>query len=103
MEGGQKPDPRRFGEMGTKGKKRRRRIRSGREDPRRIGEIGTKSVNFKKEWKWQRGIVTHPLNESRWVRSQFSVRNGSMKSMKTGASQQKDFETMHVATDGSLL
>ena len=33
-------------------------------DPRRIGEMGAKSENFKKkDWKWHRGIATHPLNE----------------------------------------
>ena len=29
---------------------------------------------FKKEWKWQRGIVTHPLGESQWNRGHFSMK-----------------------------
>ena len=28
----------------------------------------------KKEWKWQRGIVLHPLSESQWNRGHFSMR-----------------------------
>ena len=27
----------------------------------------------KKEWKWQRGIVAHPLSESQWNRGYFSM------------------------------
>ena len=28
----------------------------------------------KKEWKWQRGMATHPLSESQWNMSHFSVK-----------------------------
>ena len=28
----------------------------------------------KKEWKWQRGIATHPLSESQWNRGHFSMK-----------------------------
>ena len=33
-----------------------------------------KASTSRKEWKWQRGIVTHPPSESRWNRSHFSMK-----------------------------
>ena len=45
----------------------------------------------KKEWEWQRGIVTHPLSESQWNRCHFSV---SLKSTRAGVCQHKASRAM---------
>ena len=38
----------------------------------------------KEAWmNWQRVIVTHPQNESLWMRCYFSIKNGSMRSTKS--------------------
>ena len=34
-----------------------------------VGSRGFQEVGAKKEWKWQRGIVTHPPSESEWNRA----------------------------------
>ena len=45
----------------------------------------------KKEWKWQRGIATHPLSESQWNRGHFSMKkSGSLRSTRAGVYQLKD-------------
>ena len=36
-----------------------------------------------KEWKWQRGIVTHPLSESQWNRCHFCTKNGESENHKS--------------------
>ena len=43
-----------------------------------------------KEWKWERGIVAHPLSGSQWNRGHFSMKNGSLRSTRAGACQQRD-------------
>ena len=40
----------------------------------------------KKDRRWQRGITTHPLSESQWVMSHFSVREWESKSIRAGSS-----------------
>ena len=44
-----------------------------REIPEAFSMWEQNSRTSKKEWKWQRGIVAHPLSESQWNRSQFSM------------------------------
>ena len=44
-----------------------------------------KATESKKEWKWQRGIVVHPLSESQWNRSHRSTRAGACKQWVSGA------------------
>ena len=48
----------------------------------------------KKEWKWQRGIVTHPLSESQWNRSCFSMTKWKSEEHKSWS--------MPAEADGSL-
>ena len=38
-----------------------------------------KARTSEKEWKWQRGIVTHPLSESQWNKGHFSMKKKSEK------------------------
>ena len=42
-----------------------------------------KARTSKKEWKRQRGIVAHPLSESHWIRSQFSMRKWESEKHKS--------------------
>ena len=44
-----------------------------REIPEAFRKWEQKARTSKKEWKWQRGIVVHPLSESRWNRSHFRM------------------------------
>ena len=45
-----------------------------------------KARTSKKEWKWQRGIVAHPLSKSRWNKGHFSIeKSGSLRSTNAGA------------------
>ena len=50
-----------------------RMVRTQTGDPRSFQKVRAKSENQKKEWKWQRGLVTHPLSESQWDRGHFSM------------------------------
>ena len=54
----------------------------------------------KKEWKWQRGIVTHSLSESQWNRCHFRVEKWEKD--KSWGMPAEVFKG-HVVTDGSLL
>ena len=62
---------------------------------RRIAEACRKrellARTSKNEWKWQRGIVINPLNESQWNRGQFSMKKkvGVRESTRVCACQQK--------------
>ena len=56
----------------------------------------------KSEWKWQRGIVEHPLSESQWNRVTSGWKSGSRRSDKSWGIPAEGFKG-HVATDGSLL
>ena len=56
----------------------------------RPSESGSKQREpQKKEWKWQRGIVAHPLCESQWNRRHFSMTEWSPRSTKAGVHQQR--------------
>ena len=56
----------------------------------------------KKEWKWQRGIVTPLLNESQWNRGHFRMAKWVSEKHKNGGMPPEGFKG-HGATDGSLL
>ena len=70
-------------------------------DSRGLQKVGAKRTS-KKEWKWQRGIVEHPLSESRWNRGHFSMRKWESEKHKSWGRPAEGFKS-HVATDGSLL
>ena len=53
----------------------------------------------KKEWKWQGGIVVHPLGESQLNRSLFSVRKWESEKHESWGMPTEGFKG-HVATDG---
>ena len=56
----------------------------------------------KKEWKWQRGIVPHPLSESPWNRGHFNMKKLESEKHKNWGVPAEGFKA-HVAADGSLL
>ena len=45
-----------------------------REIPESSRKWEQKATTSKKEWKWQRGVVVHPLSESQWNRGHFSMK-----------------------------
>ena len=53
----------------------------------------------KKEWKWQRGIVAHPLSESRWNRGHFSMKKWECEKHKKSWCMPAEGFKDHVATD----
>ena len=61
-----------------------------------------KARTAKKEWKCQRGIVTHLVSESQWNRGHFSVKKWESEKHKSWGTPAEEFKG-HVATDGSLL
>ena len=61
-----------------------------------------KAGTSKKEWKWRRGIVKHPLSESQWNRGLFSIKKWESEKHKSWGMPAEGFKR-HVATDGSLL
>ena len=71
-----------------------------REIPEAFRKWEQKAIISKKEWKWQRGIVAHPLSESQRNSGHFSVTwLGVRKAQKLVPAE--GFKC-HVATDGSL-
>ena len=61
-------------------------------DSRGLQKVGARSQIFKKkkEWKWQRGIATHPLSESQWNRSHFSLKKWRVReAQKLGHASRK--------------
>ena len=73
-----------------------------REIPEASRKCEQQARTSKKEWKWQRGIVTHPLRESQWNRGHLSVNMWESEKHKSLSMPGQDFKG-HVATDGSLL
>ena len=61
-----------------------------------------KARTSKKEWTWQRGIVTHPGSESQWNRGLFSMKKWESEKHKSWGMPAEEFEG-HVDTDGSFL
>ena len=49
-----------------------------------------------------RGIVAHPLSESQWNRSHFSMKKWESEKHKSWIMPAEEFKG-HVATDGTLL
>ena len=53
--------------------------------PRILQKVGARARTSKKEWKWQRGIVAHPLSESQWNSGHFRMKQlESEKTQKLG-------------------
>ena len=50
-----------------------------------------KARTSKKEWKWQRGIVAHPLSESRWNRGHFTMTKWESEKHKSWCTQPEGF------------
>ena len=73
-----------------------------RDIPESFRKWEQKARTSKKEWKWQRGIVAHPLSESQWNRGHFSVTKWESEKHRSWNMQVEGFRD-HVATDGSLL
>ena len=73
-----------------------------REIPEVFQEVGAKSKNSKEEWKWQIGVVEHPLTASQWNRGHFSKRQWESEKHKSRGMPAEGFKGL-VATDGSLL
>ena len=73
-----------------------------REIPEVFRKLEQKARTSKKEWKWQRGIVTHPPSESQWNRGHFSMIKWESEEHKSWSMSAEGFKG-HVATDGSLL
>ena len=67
-----------------------------REIPEAFRKLEQKARTSKKEWKWQRGIVVHPL------RGHFSMRKWVSEKHNNWGIPVEGFKD-HVATDGSLL
>ena len=61
-----------------------------------------KARTSKKEWKWQRGIVTHPLCESQWNLGHFSMKQWESEKHRSWG-MPAEGNKGHVATGGSLL
>ena len=56
-----------------------------REIPEAFRKWEQKARTSQKEWKWQRGILTHTLGDSQWNRRHFSI----LRSPRVGACQKK--------------
>ena len=72
-----------------------------REIPEVFRKLEQKGRTSKKEWKWQRGIVEHPLSGNQWNRGHFSTRKWESQKHKSWGMPAEGLG--HVATDGSLL
>ena len=72
------------------------------EIPEVFRKLEQRARTSKKEWKWQRGIVEHPLSGSQWNRRHFTVRKWEFEKRKSWCLPAEGFKG-HVATDGSLL
>ena len=73
-----------------------------REMPEAFIKWEQKTKTSKKEWKWQRGIVTHPLSESQWNRGHFfSMKKWESEKHKSWGMPAEEFKG-HVTTEGSL-
>ena len=65
-------------------------------------EIGQEIQEAFRKWKWQRGIVAHPLSESQWNGSHFSMQKWESEKHKSWGMPAESFKG-DVTTDGSLL
>ena len=55
----------------------------------RPSESEQKAKTSKQEWKWQRGLVVHPLSESQWNRGNFRMRIWKSEKHRSWVFQQK--------------
>ena len=72
------------------------------EIPEVFRKLEQKARTSKKEWKWQRGLVEHPLSGSQWNRGHFSMRKWVSEKHKSWGMPAEGFKG-HGAADGSLL
>ena len=73
-----------------------------REIPESFRKWEQKAKTSKKEWKWQRGLVAHPLRESQWNRGHCSMQKWESEKHKSWSMPAEGFKGQ-VATDGFLL
>ena len=59
------------------------------EIPEAFRKLEQKTTTTIKEWKWQRGIVEHPLSESQWNRGHFSMRKWESEAQKLGKTSRR--------------
>ena len=72
-----------------------------REIPETFRKWEQRAKTSKEEWKWQRGIVAHPLSESQWNGGNFRMKIWESEKHQSWRMQVEGFRG-HVATDGSL-
>ena len=73
-----------------------------RDIPESFRKCEQQARTSKKEWKWQTGIVAHPLSESQWNRGHIGVTKWESEKHESWGMPVEGFKG-HVATDGSLL
>ena len=73
-----------------------RMVRGQTGDPMAFRKWEQKARSSKEEWRWQSGIVTHPLSEGQWNRGRFSMTKWESENWGMPAGEG------HVATDGAL-
>ena len=77
-------------------------MKSGAKSQVPAGNGNKKRERPSRNEKWQRGIVTHPRNESQWNRGHFSMKKWESEKHKGWGLPAEGFKG-HVVTDGSLL
>ena len=77
-------------------------MRSGAKSQMPARSGNKKAGTSKKDWKWQRGVVTHPQYESQWNRGHSSMKKWESEKHKCRGIPAEGFKG-HVATDGSLF
>ena len=61
------------------------------------GKWEQKAKTLRKEWKWHRDVVTHPLSESQWNMGLFSMKKWESEKHKSLGMPAEGFKG-HVAT-----
>ena len=72
-----------------------------REIPEAFRKLQQQTRISMKEWKWQIGIVVHPLSDSQWNSGHFSMRKWESEKHKSWVMPAEGVKG-HDATDGSL-
>ena len=67
-----------------------------REIPEAFRKWEQKARTSKKEWKWQRGIVEHPLSESQWNWGHFSLKKWRSEKHKSWGMPAEGFKGRHL-------
>ena len=73
-----------------------------RQIPKAFRKLEQHAKTWKKELKWQSGIVTKPFSESQWNSGLLSLKKRESEKHNSCDFQAEGFQG-HVATDGSLL